>query len=37
VSCLSLIAVDSLVAAPVIIWAVAIRLLWRRHKGPFTP
>jgi hypothetical protein len=37
VSFLSLIAVDSLVAVPVIIWAVAVRLFWRRRKGPFAP
>jgi hypothetical protein len=37
VSFLSRIAVDSLVGAPVVIWAVAIRLFWRRHKGPFAP
>jgi hypothetical protein len=37
VNMLSLIAADALVAVPVIIWAVAIRLFWRRHKGPFAP
>lgn len=34
---LSLIAADVLVAVPVLIWAVAIRLFWRRRKGPFVP
>jgi hypothetical protein len=37
VSFLSLIAMDALVAVPVLIWAVAIRLFWRRDKGPFAP
>jgi len=34
---LSLVAVDALVAVPVVIWAVAMRLFWKRRKGPFPP